>query len=117
MLRLVGEEEKMPRSDIGVYGLGVMGESIALNLARNGYKVSVFNRTPEKTRKFISERGAARGIEGYYDLSEFIRSINKPRKVIIFVKAGAPVDEVISLLKSLLDKGDVIIDCGNSHFK
>ncbi|MEM3489465.1 MAG: NADP-dependent phosphogluconate dehydrogenase [Nitrososphaerota archaeon] len=117
MLRLVGEEEKMPRSDIGVYGLGVMGESIALNLARNGYKVSVFNRTPERTRKFISERGAARGIEGYYDLSEFIQSINKPRKVIIFVKAGAPVDEVISLLKSLLDKGDVIIDCGNSHFK
>lgn len=107
----------MLRSDIGIYGLGVMGESIALNLARNGYKVSVYNRTPDKTKKFINERGAARGIEGYYTLADFIQSITKPRKIIIFVKAGKPVDEVIGLLEPLLENGDIIIDCGNSHFK
>lgn len=107
----------MSKSDVGIYGLGVMGESIALNLARNGYKVSVYNRTPEKTKKFINERGAARGINGYYDISEFIQSIARPRKIIVFVKAGAPVDEVISLLTPLLEHGDIVIDCGNSHFR
>jgi len=107
----------MPRSDVGVYGLGVMGESIALNMARNGYKVSVYNRTPEKTRRFISERGAARGIEGYFDLSEFVKSLDRPRRIIIFVKAGSPVDEVIGLLAPHIERGDILIDCGNSHFK
>jgi 6-phosphogluconate dehydrogenase len=112
-----GKKREMPRSDVGVFGLGVMGESIALNIARNGYGVSVYNRTLEKTRRFISERGAARGIQGYYDLTEFVRSIARPRKIIIFVKAGSPVDEVISLLTPQLERGDILIDCGNSHFR
>lgn len=107
----------MEKNDVGVYGLGVMGESIAINLARNGFKVAVYNRTPDKTIKFINDRGAARGIDGYYELSEFVQSIARPRKIIIFVKAGAPVDEVISLLLPHMEIGDILIDCGNSHFK
>jgi len=104
-------------SDVGLIGLGVMGENLALNMANRGFKVSVYNRTYEKTRTFLSGRGAERGVAGYRELGEFVSSIKRPRKIFIFVKAGRPVDEVIASLRGHLEKGDIIIDCGNSHFR
>lgn len=104
-------------SDVGLIGLGVMGESLALNMASRGYRVSVYNRTYEKTRAFTSGRGAGRGIHGYRELGEFVSSLSRPRKILIFVKAGSPVDEVIASLRGHLEKGDIVMDCGNSHFR
>lgn len=101
---------------IGLIGLGVMGENLALNIERNGYTIAVFNRTWEKTESFVE--GAARGkqVIGCRDLAAFVRSIERPRKIILLVKAGDPVDSTIAELKPLLEKGDIIIDGGNSHF-
>ncbi|MEM0381771.1 MAG: NADP-dependent phosphogluconate dehydrogenase [Nitrososphaerota archaeon] len=103
--------------DVGVYGLGVMGEAFALNLESRGLKVAVYNRTAKRTSQFIESRAKGKNIQGFTGLREFIESLSRPRMIILFVKSGRPVDDVIESLAGMLEKGDVIIDCGNSHFR
>lgn len=105
------------RNYIGLIGLAVMGQNLALNIARKGYSVSVYNRTPEKTEEFVRDRVKSEKIFPYYDLKEFVESLEKPRKIILMVKAGKPVDDVIQELLPYLEPGDLIIDGGNSYFK
>jgi 6-phosphogluconate dehydrogenase len=102
---------------IGVVGLAVMGENLALNIERNGFPISVYNRTSERTREFMSARAAGLNVQGAFTIEEFVASLAKPRRVLLMVKAGAPVDAVIEELKPHLDPGDMIIDGGNSYFK
>ncbi len=103
--------------DVGVYGLGVMGEAFALNLESRGLAVAVYNRTAERTTQFLQGRAKGRRIQGFTDLKEFVRSLSKPRMIVLFVKAGRPVDEVVETLTGMLEKGDIIMDCGNSHYR
>jgi 6-phosphogluconate dehydrogenase len=100
----------------GVIGLAVMGENLALNVERNGFPISVYNRSPEKTDDFMRQRAEGKQVYPAYSLEEFVRSLAKPRKILIMVKAGAPVDAVIEQLKPLLDEGDILIDGGNSLY-
>lgn len=104
------------KADIGVVGLAVMGQNLALNIARNGYAVAVYNRTVERTRKFVEDRVKGEKIIPSFDIQHFVESIEKPRKIILMVKAGSPVDEVIEELLPYLEKGDLLIDAGNSHY-
>lgn len=104
-------------NEIGLIGLAVMGQNLALNIARKGYSVSVFNRTPEKTQEFMQNKVKDEQIKPYYDTKSFVASLKRPRKIILMVKAGKPVDDVIEELIPYLDKGDLIIDGGNSYFK
>ena len=104
------------QSQIGLTGLAVMGANLARNIARHGYSIAVHNRTPAKTRDFIEEYGGEGAITGTESIEEFVAALERPRKIIIMVKAGAPVDAVIDELAPLLDEGDIIIDAGNSHF-
>ncbi len=105
----------MESSKIGLIGLAVMGQNLARNIASQNFKVSVYNRTTETMTSFIEAHGSD-NLVGQADLKEFVESLESPRKIIVMVKAGRPVDLVISSLLPLLDKGDTIIDCGNSHF-
>src|SRR6266581_5614560 len=102
--------------DIGIIGLAVMGENLALNMESKGFSVAVFNRTTEVTDKFAAGRGKERNIQPTQTLQEFVGALKKPRKVMMMIKAGKPVDQVIGEVAPLLDKGDVIIDGGNSLF-
>src|SRR5213594_567910 len=102
--------------DIGLIGLAVMGENLVLNMESKGFSVAVFNRTTEVTEKFAAARGKNKNIQPTRTMEEFVGALKKPRKVMIMVKAGAPVDAVINQLAPLLDKGDVIVDGGNSLF-
>jgi 6-phosphogluconate dehydrogenase len=104
------------KSDIGLIGLAVMGENLVMNMESKGYSVSVFNRTVEKVSAFINGRAKGKNITGTYSLQEFVDSLKKPRKIMLMVKAGKPVDDFIDMLIPYLDKGDIIIDGGNSHF-
>ena len=106
----------MKKSDIGLIGLAVMGENLVLNMESKGFSVSVFNRTVEKVDRFIAGRGAGKNIFGAHTLEEFVASLESPRKVFLMVKAGQAVDDYIEKLIPLLDKGDIIIDGGNTHF-
>lgn len=105
-------------ADIGVYGLGVMGANLARNLARNGYRTAVFNRTPARTHRLIAAHGS--GEEGVFvpsvDIDEFVASLVRPRVAIIMVKAGPDTDAVMEQLAERMDEGDIIVDCGNSLF-
>lgn len=108
----------MVKADIGLIGLAVMGQNLVLNMESKGYAVAVYNRTAERTREFIE--GPAKGKERIipaYTLEEFVAYLSRPRKVMIMVKAGKPVDDVIDSLVPLLDEGDIVIDGGNSYFK
>jgi 6-phosphogluconate dehydrogenase len=104
-----------PLSDIGLVGLAVMGQNLALNIADHGFQISVFNRTTEKTEKFVADNpGTPGGVVGTKTLQEFVASIAKPRKIVILVQAGKGTDAVIDGLVPLLEKGDILIDGGNS---
>lgn len=105
-----------PVSDIGLIGLAVMGENLVLNMESKGFHVSVFNRTVEKVDKFMEGRGKDKNIYGARSLEDFVSSLKSPRKVFLMVKAGQAVDDFIDKLIPLLDKGDIIIDGGNTHF-
>ena len=105
-----------PVSDIGLIGLAVMGENLVLNMESKGFHVSVFNRTVEKVDKFMEGRGKGKNIYGARSLEDFVPSLKSPRKVFLMVKAGQAVDDFIDKLIPLLDKGDIIIDGGNTHF-
>ncbi|MBW4518142.1 MAG: NADP-dependent phosphogluconate dehydrogenase [Scytolyngbya sp. HA4215-MV1] len=100
----------------GVIGLAVMGENLALNVERNGFPVAVYNRSREKTDAFMANRAGGKNVKAAYTLEEFVASLERPRKILIMVKAGAPVDSTIEQLKPLLDEGDILIDGGNSLF-
>ena len=102
--------------DIGLIGLAVMGENLALNLESKGFSVAVFNRTTEVTEKFAAGRAQGKNIQPTRTLEEFVAALKKPRVAMMMVKAGAPVDAVIGQLAPLFEKGDVIIDGGNSLF-
>jgi 6-phosphogluconate dehydrogenase len=102
--------------DIGMIGLGVMGENLVLNMESKGFSVAVFNRTTEVTEKFMADRAKGKNIQATRTLEEFVGALKKPRVAMMMVKAGPPVDSVIGQLMPLLEKGDVIIDGGNSLF-
>lgn len=103
------------KADIGLIGLAVMGRNLAINMAEKGYSVAVYNRTIKKVKE-LKKSHPELNIIGTFELEEFLSVLQKPRKVMIMVKAGDPVDIVIDRLLPLLDKGDIIIDGGNSHF-
>ncbi len=107
----------MTKQKFGVIGLAVMGENLALNVERNGFPVAVYNRTAEKTDAFMANRAGGKQIKATYSLEEFVESLERPRRILIMVKAGKPVDAVIDQLKPLLDPGDMIIDGGNSLYE
>jgi 6-phosphogluconate dehydrogenase len=103
-------------ADIGLVGLAVMGENLVLNMESHGYTVAVFNRTVEKVDHFVSGRAKGKRIIGTRSIQELVGALKTPRKVMMMVKAGKPIDELIELLVPHLEKGDIIIDGGNSHF-
>ncbi|MCC9196277.1 NADP-dependent phosphogluconate dehydrogenase [Arthrobacter sp. zg-Y820] len=104
-------------AQIGVTGLAVMGANLARNLARNGYTVALHNRSIEKTDALLSAHGDEGDFIRTESLQELVDSLEKPRRVLIMVKAGAPVDSVIEKLVPLLEAGDIVIDAGNSHYE
>lgn len=108
-------EEIMQKNQFGVIGLAVMGSNLALNIADHGYHVALFNRTYEVGVKVISENPHSH-LHLYKEMEDFVASLETPRKIMIMVKAGNPVDLVIKGLIPLLDKGDIIMDGGNSNF-
>ncbi|MEN8200984.1 MAG: decarboxylating NADP(+)-dependent phosphogluconate dehydrogenase [Bacteroidota bacterium] len=104
------------KADIGLIGLAVMGENLVLNMESKGFTVAVYNRTVEKVDKFLNGRGKDKNFIGAHSVEEFIASLERPRKVMMLVKAGKPVDDFIEMLLPHLEEGDIIIDGGNSHF-
>ncbi len=107
----------MGQQKFGVIGLAVMGENLALNVERNGFPISVYNRSGDKTEKFMAERAQGKNVHAAYTLEDFVQSLERPRRILVMVKAGGPVDKVIEQLKPLLDKDDMIIDGGNSLYE
>ena len=105
----------MKLHDIGVVGMAVMGSNWSLNMADQGFSVSFYNYTPDLTEKFIHDQPHD-GITGYYELSAFVQSLQRPRKIMLMIMAGAPVDSMIDQLLPFLEQGDIIIDGGNSYF-
>ncbi len=103
-------------ADIGLIGLAVMGENLVLNMESHGYTVAVYNRTVEKVDKFTAGRGAGKNFIGTHSIEEFVRSLKRPRKVMMLVKAGGAVDAFIEQLIPHLEPGDIIIDGGNTHY-
>ncbi len=100
----------------GVIGLAVMGENIALNIERNGFPIAVYNRSRQKTDAFMKNRAEGKNVVATYSLEEFVAALERPRRILVMVKAGGPVDAVIEQLKPLLDPDDMIIDGGNSLY-
>ena len=103
-------------SDIGLVGLAVMGENLVLNMESKGFTVTVYNRTVDKVDNFLAARAKGKNIRGAHSVEELVKSLEKPRKIMIMVKAGKPVDDFIEQLLPYLEAGDIIIDGGNSHF-
>ncbi len=104
------------QSRVGVTGLAVMGANLARNIASRGVPIAVHNRTTARTKEFMAEFGETGPFTGSESLEEFVAALERPRRIIVMVKAGKPVDAVIAELTPLLDEGDIIIDAGNSHF-
>lgn len=106
----------MSKAHFGLVGLGVMGENLVLNAERNGFSSAVFNRTYAKTEEFLAGRGAGKDIVGARTLEEFVALLERPRRILLMVKAGQPVDDMIQTLSPLLEDGDLLIDGGNSLY-
>ncbi len=107
----------MTKRTFGVIGLAVMGENLALNVESRGFPIAVYNRSPEKTQTFMATRAQGKDVKAAYSLEEFVQTLERPRKILVMVKAGGPVDAVIEQLKPLLEAGDMIIDGGNSLYE
>ncbi|WP_138417941.1 NADP-dependent phosphogluconate dehydrogenase [Aquibacillus sediminis] len=107
----------MAQQQIGVIGLAVMGKNLALNIESRGNSVSVFNRSYEKTEAFLKNEAEGKNFYGAETIEDFVNSLEKPRKIMLMVKAGAPTDATIEQLKPLLDEGDVLIDGGNTFYE
>ncbi len=103
------------KKNIGVIGMAVMGKNLALNIADHGYSVSIYNRTTEVMEEVLKENPNS-GITGYKTLEDFVASLESPRKIIVMVKAGKPVDAILDQLIPLIDKGDIVVDAGNSFY-
>ncbi|MCY7801945.1 NADP-dependent phosphogluconate dehydrogenase, partial [Bacillus haynesii] len=106
----------MAKQQIGVVGLAVMGKNLALNIESRGFSVSVYNRSSAKTEEFLKE-AAGKNVVGTYSIEEFVASLEKPRKILLMVKAGTPTDATIQSLLPHLEKGDILIDGGNTYYK
>ncbi|MGI6460407.1 MAG: decarboxylating NADP(+)-dependent phosphogluconate dehydrogenase [Candidatus Hydrogenedentales bacterium] len=106
----------MAQQDIGLIGLAVMGENLVLNMANKGFSVAVYNRTLDRVDNFIQGRAKGKSIVGCRSIEELVQNLQKPRRVMLLVKAGDPVDSLIEQLIPHLEPGDIIIDGGNSHF-
>ena len=109
------------KSEIGLIGLGVMGTSLARNIARNNYSISLYNRFVKGSeegvaKKKIDQYDELRSAKGFENLAAFVNSIQQPRRIVLMLTAGDAVDQLISQLEPLLDSGDLIIDAGNSHY-
>jgi 6-phosphogluconate dehydrogenase len=105
-----------PTADIGLIGLAVMGENLVLNMESRGYTVAVFNRTTSRVTDFVEGRGKGKKIVGTFSLPELVATLKRPRKVMMMVKAGSAVDDMIAQVAPLLEPGDILIDGGNTHF-
>lgn len=105
------------QADIGLIGLAVMGQNLVLNMEGKGYTVAVYNRTAQRTEEFAAQRAQGKKIIPTYSLSDFVQALARPRKIMVMVKAGAPVDAVIDELLPLLEPGDIVIDGGNSYYQ
>src|SRR5271168_5230579 len=103
-------------ADIGLIVLAVMGENLVLNMESHGFTVAVFNRTTSKVDAFVEGRAKGKKIIGTHTVEDLVTALKPPRKIMIMVKAGSPVDDVINELTPLLEPGDILIDGGNSHF-
>lgn len=103
-------------SDIGLIGLAVMGENLVLNMESKGFSVTVYNRSKQKVDDFLAGRAKGKNITGSYSIAEFAASLERPRKVMMMIKAGSAVDEMVETLIPHLEKGDILIDGGNTHF-
>src|SRR5699024_10597974 len=101
---------------IGVTGLAVMGRNLARNFARNGYTVAVHNRSFAKTESLVAEHGDEGDFVPAESMADFVAALERPRKVVVMVKAGGPTDAVIDELAGLLEEGDIVVDAGNAHF-
>ena len=106
----------MSEAQFGMIGLAVMGANLALNVEDHGFRVAVWNREPERVRAFVSENAGKKFI-GTTELQDFVRALQRPRRIMMMIKAGAPVDQMLDKLMPLLEEGDVVIDGGNSWFK
>ncbi|MBM4202302.1 MAG: NADP-dependent phosphogluconate dehydrogenase, partial [Gammaproteobacteria bacterium] len=103
--------------DIGLIGLAVMGQNLALNVADHGFRIAVYNRTTATTEKFVADHPSTPGgLQGEATLASFVQALKRPRKIVILVKAGAATDAVIDGLVPLLEPGDIVIDGGNAHW-
>ena len=107
----------MPKAHFGLIGLGVMGENLVLNAERNGFSSVVFNRTYSKTEDFLKGRGLDKSIEGAKTIQEFVDKLERPRRILMMVKAGPSTDAVIDNISEYLEEGDLLIDGGNSQFQ
>ena len=107
----------MTKRTFGVIGLAVMGENLALNVESRGFPIGVYNRTAAKTETFMATRAKDKDVKAAYSLEEFVQILERPRKILVMVKAGKPVDGVIEQLKPLLEEGDMIVDGGNSLYE
>jgi len=107
----------MNKQQFGIIGLAVMGQNLALNVERNGFSVAVYNRTAARTEEFMAGPAKGKDIRAAYTIKEFVEALEKPRRIMIMVKAGPPVDAVIEQLVPYLEPGDLVIDGGNSFFK
>ena len=106
----------MTKAHFGLIGLGVMGENLVLNAERNGFSCVVYNRTLAKTEEFLAGRGAGKAIIGSTSLQDFVAKLERPRRILMMIKAGAPIDAMIDQLAPLLEEGDLLIDGGNSLY-
>ena len=106
----------MKKADIGLIGLAVMGENLAMNMESKGFTVAVYNRSTEKVDKFVAGRAAGKNFIGCHSPEELVGALEKPRRIFMMVKAGAAVDALIEQLLPLLEDGDILIDGGNSHY-
>ena len=105
----------MSQSHFGLIGLGVMGENLVLNAERNGFSSVVYNRTYAKTEEFLNGRGQGKNIQGATDLQDFVSKLERPRRILMMVKAGPAVDAVVDQISPYLEEGDLLIDGGNSY--
>ena len=103
-------------AQIGVTGLAVMGSNLARNFARHGHAVALHNRTDAKTRNLIDAFGHEGTFLPSYSAEDFVASLERPRRMVVMVKAGAPTDAVVDQLAALLEPGDILVDGGNAHF-
>ena len=106
----------MAQADIGLIGLAVMGENLILNMESKGFTVACFNRTTSRVDEFTAGRAKDKNIVGCRTLSDLVASLKRPRKIMMMVRAGAAVDDLIESLLPLLEPGDIIIDGGNAHY-